>query len=180
VFANRHKIPYDWPDNDDHQDGLDPTPLAPYLDIPAEIPGVPLERHQTPSPPSLPQSSTDHDWSRLANEAIVNADLDFEEHLPSPPEVIEIADKDEVNYSPPVNTLPLAKSELPSPPQVDPTIPSGPTQHTLCRSTRVRHPPEYLQDYLFTTVAEKQYQAPPPPYHTASGTDVDLTIQDER
>jgi hypothetical protein len=38
VFANRHKIPFDWPDNDAPQDGLDPTPLAPYPDIPAEIP----------------------------------------------------------------------------------------------------------------------------------------------
>ena len=43
VFANWHKIPYDWPDNDAHQDGLDPTPLAPYPDIPAKIPGVTLE-----------------------------------------------------------------------------------------------------------------------------------------
>jgi hypothetical protein len=109
----------------------------------------------------------------------VNVDLDFEEHLPSPPEVIKIADDNEVNYSPPVNTLPLAKPELPSPPLVDPNIPSAPPQYTLHRSTRVCRPPEYLQDYLFTTVAEKQHQPPPPPYHTAGGTDVDLTIQDE-
>ena len=80
---------------------------------------------------------------------------------------IKIADNDEVNYSPPVNTLSLAKSELPSPPQVDPNIPSAPPQHTLCHSTRVCCPPEYLQDYLFTTVADKQHQPPPPPYHTA-------------
>jgi hypothetical protein len=109
VFANWHKIPYNWPDNA-NQDGVDPTPLAPYQDIPAKITGVALERHQPPLPPALPQSSMDHDWSRLADEAIVNADLDFEEHLPSPPEVIEIADDNEVSYSPPVNTLPLAKS----------------------------------------------------------------------
>ena len=32
---------------------------------------------------------------------------------------------------------------------------------------------------MFTTVAEKQHQPPPPPYHTAGGTDVNLTIQDE-
>ena len=43
VFANWHKIPFDWPDNDAPQDGLDPTPLAPYPDIPAKIPGVILE-----------------------------------------------------------------------------------------------------------------------------------------
>ncbi len=90
MFANRHKIPYDWPANDAHQDGLDPTPLAPYPNIPAKIPGVTLEQHQPPSPPLLPQSSTGHDWSRLADEAIVNADLDFEEHLPSPLEVIKM------------------------------------------------------------------------------------------
>jgi hypothetical protein len=100
VFANQHKIPYDWPDNDAHQDGLDPTPLAPYPDIPAKIPGVTLERHVPPSPPLLQQSSLDHDWSHLADEAIVNVDLNFEEHLPSPPVVIEIAEKDELNYSP--------------------------------------------------------------------------------
>ncbi len=43
VFANRQKIPFDWPDNDAPQDGLDPTPLAPYPDIPAKIPRVILE-----------------------------------------------------------------------------------------------------------------------------------------
>ncbi len=109
----------------------------------------------------------------------MNADFDFEEHLPSPPEVIEIADNNEVNYSPPVNTLPLAKSELPSPLQVDPNIPPAPPKDTLHHSTRVCRPPDYLHDYLFTTVAEKQHQPPPPPYHTAGGTAVDLTIQDE-
>jgi hypothetical protein len=30
VFANRHKIPFDWPDNPDSSDGLDPNPMAAY------------------------------------------------------------------------------------------------------------------------------------------------------
>jgi hypothetical protein len=109
----------------------------------------------------------------------MNADLDFEEHLLSPPDVIEIADDNEVNYSPPVNTLPLAKSELPSPPQIDPHIPLAHPPDKICHSTRVHCPPDYLHDYMFTTIAERHHRPPPPLYHTTGGPAVDLTIQDE-
>ncbi len=46
VFANRYKQPFDWPDNTATltPDGLDPTPMAVYPDIPAEMPGVVLSR----------------------------------------------------------------------------------------------------------------------------------------
>ena len=146
VFANQHKILFDWPDNTDKRGGLDPTPYAPYPDIPAKMPGVALARHQPSSPPLHPQSSTDHDWSHLADEAIMNADLKFEEHLPAPPEVIEVADDDEVIYIPPVNTLPLTQPELSSPSKVEPDDHLLPPPPITRRSTRERCPPDYLQD----------------------------------
>jgi hypothetical protein len=39
VFANRHKVPFDWPDNK-LSATLDPTPMAVFPHIPAEMPGV--------------------------------------------------------------------------------------------------------------------------------------------
>jgi hypothetical protein len=49
----------------------------------------------------------------------------------------------------------------------------------LRRLTRTKRPPDRFKDYLFTTVAEEQHQPPLPPYRTAGGTDVDITINDE-
>jgi len=44
VFADQHKQPFNWLDNTvpPSPNGLDPTPMAVYPDIPAEMPGVPL------------------------------------------------------------------------------------------------------------------------------------------
>ena len=38
VFADRHKTPFDWPDNDPGTSALDPTPMAVYPQLPAEMP----------------------------------------------------------------------------------------------------------------------------------------------
>ncbi len=182
VFADRHRVPYDWPDNtaDDNQ-GLDPTPVASYPDIPAKMPGVTLERHlpQDDSPTSHP--SDDINWSQLADEAIHIADLTTVDHLPPPPEVFEIPDDDNEIYTHPVNTLPLAKPELTPMMKVEPE-PQGhpsPGDPPLRRSTRSKRPPDRFKDYMFTTIADEPHLPPPPPYRTAGGTDVDINIQDE-
>ena len=97
VFANRHKIPFDWPDTD-LSTTLDPTPMAVFPSLPAEMPGVLLSRHAPDTgaiddePDGLPDYSNEIDWSQLADDAAKNADLDVTEHLHPPPEVIEIDD----------------------------------------------------------------------------------------
>ena len=53
IFANTHKIPLDWPDIALLPEGLDPTPMAIYPNIHAEMPGVLLSCHiptETPPP----------------------------------------------------------------------------------------------------------------------------------
>ncbi len=94
VFLNRHSQPFDWPE-DKALEG-DNTPIAPYPDIPAEMPGVHLDRSPQP-PPSTPTPSTnnDPDWALMAKDAIANADLDHADHLPTPPDVIIIDDDDD-------------------------------------------------------------------------------------
>ena len=42
VFMDHHKKPFDWPDNTAASDTLDPTPMAAYPNLPAEMPGVTL------------------------------------------------------------------------------------------------------------------------------------------
>ena len=185
IFADRHRVPYPWPDNNDP--GLDPTPMAKYPEIPAEMPGIILERHNDrkniPRGDTLPP--TERDWAQLADEAIMNADLTTADHLPEPPEIIDVDDEDYERYAPPVNTLPLTKTELSPDVKVESDLtpdhraPSSLNTGTR-RSLRTRNPPKHLRDYVFTTIAEEKHLPPPPPYHTAGGTDVDITIQDER
>jgi hypothetical protein len=161
IFADRNQIPFDWPDNKDASaDGLDPTPFAQFPDIPAEMPGVTLDRHQTdhPIPEDTPQN--ERDWSQLADDALANADLDNFDGLPPPPEVIEIDDADNDHYTPPMHTLPLTKTELSPPLKVEPDVISSPMTPPR-RSTRPKKVPERFKDYLFTTVAEEQHQPPP-------------------
>ena len=43
----------------------------------------------------------------------------------------------------------------------------------------MRRPPQHLNDYFFTTVAEEQTLPTERPYCMAGGTTVDLAIQDE-
>ena len=198
VFADRHDNPFAWPDNSPDSDGLDPTPMAVYPQLPAEMPGVLLSRHvpeednhhvPEEADPFFPDDSQDIDWSQLADEAADNADLDNAEHLPPPPEVIELDDDNDIVYvPPPTYDSPFIKQEYVAVPS--PSVPSParmphlsqiplPSESTGC-STRSRRPPTHLADYhVYTTVAEESRQPPNHPYHTAGGTDVDLAIQDE-
>ena len=77
--------------------------MAVYPRIPAKMPGVILSRH-TPvaDDPPLPAPPHEIDWSHLADEAALNADLDIAEHLPPLTEVIEIDDDTDFMYVPPV------------------------------------------------------------------------------
>ena len=88
--------------------------MAVFPSMPAEMPGVLLSRHAPDTEATddeldgLPEYSNEIDWSQLADDAAQNADLDVTEHLPPPPEVIEIDDTDYV-YVPPVT--PFIKQE---------------------------------------------------------------------
>jgi hypothetical protein len=69
--------------------------MAPYPNIPAEMPGVQLLRSDLPPTPTpAPTTPVEPDWAQMADKAITNADLDNADHLPTPPEVIVINDDD--------------------------------------------------------------------------------------
>ena len=190
VFADRNQIPIDWPDNSETFTGLDPPPMSIYPNIPTKMPGVLLSRH-TPTDNDLPFPASSHgagdpllpapsykiDWSGLADKAAQNADLDVAEHLPPPPEGIEIEDNNDFVYVPPVT--PFIKQEPTNSSADSPSqrIPSSPSSSTSTRSWRLSG---YLADYhMFTTVVEERHLPPELPYHPAGGTDVDLAIHDE-
>jgi hypothetical protein len=108
VFANRKRVPFDWPDNP--PDSLDDTPVGAYPHIPAEVPGVLVDRNPPGVSPISPINedvaihTNNHDWTALADAAMENADLDAATHLPQPPKVIEIDNDDDNANSPPLPT----------------------------------------------------------------------------
>ena len=175
VFADRCQVPYSWSNND-----MEPPlsqPVAPYPDVSVEFLGVTLEQH-IPTPPQ-PTSLAEPDWVQLADDAAENANLEFTDLLPPPPEVININDEE----VPPI----LLTSQLPHQPKIEPPAASlpplemqPPSQCSSRYPSRARRPPQHLaQDYLFTTVAEEHNQPPEHPYQTAVGTVMDLAIKNE-
>jgi hypothetical protein len=55
------------------------------------------------TPPTLSPSNSQNyepDWSQLADEASMNADLDITDHLAPPPKVIEIDNNDDIVFIP--------------------------------------------------------------------------------
>ena len=127
-----------------------------YPHIPTKMPGVLLSRHTPtndvpPIPASshnaddslLPAPSYKIDWSCLADKAAQNADLDVAEHIPPPPEVIEIDDNNEFVYVPPVT--PFIKQKPTASPAASPSPPM-PFSSSSCTSTRPRRLPGYLDD----------------------------------
>jgi len=113
VFADHYKNPFDWPDNTATPTALDPTQMVVYPHLPAEMPGVLLERHvPVPDDSSPVGEPNEPDWFDLADEAAHKTDLDDIEHLPPPPEVIELDDDDDMVYVPPhITTSPFVKQE---------------------------------------------------------------------
>jgi hypothetical protein len=152
-------------------------PVAPYPDVSAEFPGVTLERH-IPTPPQ-PTSLAKPDWVQLADDAAENANFEFTDLPPPPPEVINIDDKE-------VPPIPLT-SQLPHQPKIEPPAASlsplkmqPPSQRSSRYPSRERRPPQHLaQDDLFTTVTKEHNQPFKHPYQTAVGTVVDLAIKNE-
>ena len=188
IFANRKRKPYDWPKNP--PDSLDDTPIGAYPDVPAEIPGVLIDRSSPgvhPSPqPEDPLHNNDPDWTALADAAMENADLDVVAQLPPPPEVIKLTDDDNVDEPSPLpsslhQTLQYIPKLAPDSapvitPPVNPTTPSPPSRYP----SRARAPPKHLEQYhLYTTVAEESSCNPSYPYTNANGNRVDLAIEDE-
>jgi hypothetical protein len=173
VFADRCRVPYSW-SNDDVEPPLS-QPVAPYPDVSAEFPGVTLEQH-IPTPPQ-PTSLAKPDWVQLADDAAKNANLEFTDFLPPPPEVININNKE-------VPPIPLT-SQIPHQPKIEPPAASlpplemqPPSQRSSRYPSHARRPPQHLsQDYPFTTVAEKHNQPPKHPHQTAVGTVMDLAIK---
>jgi hypothetical protein len=97
IFADRIRVPFDWPDN--IPTGLDPTQIAIYPKIPAEMPGVQLARDGDTQQTDLHDDEDPHepDWFQMADEAMANADLDDSDLLPTTPEVIVIDDDGDDN-----------------------------------------------------------------------------------
>jgi hypothetical protein len=187
VFADRKRNPYPWLDNP--PDSLDDTPIGAYPDVPAELPGVLLDRSRPgvqPNPhPEDHQYNNDPDWTELADAAMENADLDIVTHLPSPPDVVNLTDDDDADEPSPLPSslkqtlryIPkLEPDSTPAPvPTVTRTTPSQPSRYPA----RVRAPPKHLDQYhLFTTVADDSSWDPSYPYTNAAGDNVDLTIKD--
>jgi hypothetical protein len=90
TFAEHHCHPYDWPDK--KIIGYDKLQMAPYPDIPANLPGMQLKHTRSSSPPPSPSPSDDPDWAQLADEAVSNRNIDHMDILPAPPEVIIVDD----------------------------------------------------------------------------------------
>ncbi len=195
VFANRKRVPFDWPDNP--PDSLDDTPVGAYPHIPAEIPGVLVNQNPpgvspiSPTDEDVATHTNDHDWTALADAAMENADLDAATHLPQPPEVIEIDNDDDNANPPPLPTalrqtlqyIPKVEQDAATlfPPSSTPFPPSQlPRQPPSCYPTCVCAPPKHLDSYhLFTTVAEESSCDHSYPYTNANGNLVDLSIKNE-
>jgi hypothetical protein len=203
TFTDRNRIPYAGPDKPD-QIGLDPTPMAAYPHIPAEMPGMILSRHSPHDDiPTIPNSSRETDWGTLADDAARNADLDATELLPPPPEIIDVDDDHDLSYAPPHSvSSPFIKTEhvppqAPAslrPPSVEQQMtPNASPIHRAPRVSRIPPPsattrtssrttplPRHLDDYhVFTTVADENRQQPSYPYRTTTGDDVNLAIHDK-
>jgi hypothetical protein len=187
IFANRNRIPFSWSTtNDNGTADAAPAPVAPYPDLPAEIPGVLLQRHLRPSPAgvtTVPQPKSD--WTQPADEAAENANLDFTEALPPLPEVVTVNNEDvlQVPMIQPTNALTERQCVPIRVPKIehssDTSAPLPPLQQSSRYLTHTRHSPQHLNDYLFAMVAEEQALLTERPYRTAGGTTVDLAIQDE-
>ena len=168
-FCDRRRQPYPWQENPDLS--LDDTPMATYPDIPAELPGILRQRDNHTEAPEVTNIPPD-DWEALATAAADNADLDFTDTLPTPPEVIEIDDDDNC---PVIPTTPFF------PPKVEPDYSNPPMPPTSRYPSRERRAPQRLLNeyHLYTTIADAHKLPPNYPYRTAGRTDIDLALQDD-
>ncbi len=106
VFADRHCVPFDWPD--EAFQAMDDEPVAVYPDISAKMPRVQLDYSPaSPSPMTTPITTTtpDLNWAQLVEDAIHNDDLGEADPLPPAPEVIIVDDEDDTPLLPAVKKL---------------------------------------------------------------------------
>ncbi len=61
IFEDCHHCPYDWSEDYDIL-GSDTTPMAPYPDLPAKMPGLQLDGLHCPSSQTTSSSNNDPDW----------------------------------------------------------------------------------------------------------------------
>ncbi len=100
IFADCHRQPYNW--TDEEIIGSDKSQMAPYPDIPADMPGVQLNHARSSSPLPSPSPLDDPDWAQLADEALANADIDHMDVLPAPSEIIKDDDDDKLPLPHPI------------------------------------------------------------------------------
>ena len=67
IFMDRYKALFDWIINNPNDDGLDPTTIAAYPDINAEMPGVLKGRNALPTLSPSNSQNNEPDWSHLAD-----------------------------------------------------------------------------------------------------------------
>ncbi len=181
IFANQNCILFSWPTQGINRAAdADSTLVAPYPDIPAEMPGMLLEHHLSmPMARVSSFSQPDPDWTQLANETAKNANLDLTDALPLPLEVITI-NNDDVFQVPLVQPPTLLPIRLPKVEQsLDTPAPLPHPWDSSHYPPGARRPPQHLHGYIFTTVAAEHALPPECPYHTTGGSTVDLTIPDE-
>jgi hypothetical protein len=173
VFADCSRKPYEW--SQDTSAGVDTSPTALFPYISANIPGVYLDRTNPPVHNTITMSTDEPDWAQLADEAVKNADLDITNHLPPPPEIIKIDDKDDVPLPPAIKQTLTYLPKIEEAPTVPPTTKPS-TPH--CYPTRTRNLPSHLDSYhLFTTVAKDKQTTFP--YTNKAGKQVNLAFKNE-
>jgi hypothetical protein len=133
--------------------------------------------HGNVSLPSLSSPSDDPDWTKKADVALANADINDIDILLSPPEVIVIDNDDNVPLPPSVKqSLDYLPKLEPGGPTSLPPIATYPS--TQRNPTCQRNLPSHLNDYHLFTMVAKDIQMSYP-YVNAKGNTDDLAFDDE-
>jgi len=165
-FRNRHGEEYEW-DIGDEYELLEPTiDVAPFPDIPAEIPGVLTAREEVVGVSNVIQDDTtqsDQEWARLA---AANSGMDFSSLLPETlngsHDVIEILDDDEDDafYDYIKHETPVKVEDIDDDPVTD-NDPPATTSQDVDRSRhsgRVRIANRQFSDYeMYVTADEAEH-----------------------
>ena len=133
-----------------------------YPDVPADMPGVQLDRDPTKDMPGVQLDGepthqqhstppTDTGWSQMADKAMINADFQDSDILPPAPGAIVINDDDDTPLLPALN-----HKWTPAKVEPDTIVPPVSTlPETRRYPARASAPPTHLDNYLlFTVVAE--------------------------
>ncbi|KAL3821708.1 hypothetical protein ACHAXA_003266 [Cyclostephanos tholiformis] len=176
IFADRHRQPYTWPDNP--PDSLDDTPIGAYPDLPAEFPGVILDRSPPGVTPNVDTNASDQeDWAALADAALDNADLDLSP--PPSPEIIDLSSDGDDDPSPIPSSLRQTLKYIPKlePTSLPPTPPPLADLPISRYPSCARAPPKRLAEYhLYAMMADESKRPPSYPYRNANAIFSQSTI----